>query len=412
MYPTVLAQAGSSPTRQPKYTPITTLSWFSGLVTQRSPFSPYSSRSEARYLGGRPDMLIGGLNVELSNIGTLQRRPGLSVFSSANLGGPALTFYAFHPPSNSNNPITIIADTATNVYTLTTSSKTSILTKANGSGQTYFQGVGNTLYMGDGIDLQAWQGTGATRNWGIGMNNTASTVGPNGCGTGTDVSVPGTVWINPGNITANDGNFATVTLPPPSAGSSTAGPNSPGTAGTSGAGRVWSNPNNIKVKDGSSATVILFGANLTSNELQASNYSFGIPSNATITGITVTITKAGSVVGDMFDNDVTLLKAGVAVGTPKTDPNSWPTVLTDVSYGNSADLWGTTWTPSDINNSGFGVQISAIYSSSGSTASVDYISITISYNVPVGASTVTDLLEGTNFGFALSSANTVSGVLV
>lgn len=401
MYPSILQQAGSTPTKQPKYTPLTTLSWFSGLVTQRSPFSPYSSRSEFRYLGGRPDMLIDGLNVELNNIGTLQRRPGLMLFSSANLGSAPLTFYSFHPPSNLNNPITIIADTATNVYTLTTSAKTSILTKANGAGQSYFQGVGTTLYMGDGIDLQAWPGTGTTRNWGIAMNNTASTIGPNGCGTGTDVAVTnGTAWSNPGNITANDGSFATVTLTPPTGGTFTVGPNAPTAAITTGSHIPWLNPTNIEVQDGVFSTTAITPGNPLSQKLQGSGYNFGIPANANINGITVTIVYA----------------------------------TITITYGGSADLWGTTWSPSDINNSGFGVQLEvantgsaiidtvfllkagAIAGSSKSNGdvdnSVDFISVSISYTTPVGLTSLTDLLQGTNFGFGLSTANTVSGILV
>lgn len=407
MYPTILAQAGSSPTKQPKYTPITTLNWFSGLVTQRSPFSPYSSRSEARYLGGRPDMLIDGLNIELTNIGTLQRRPGLSLFSSANLGSAPLTFYSFHPPSALNNPITIIADTATNVYTLTTTSKTSILTKANGAGQSYFQGVGTTLYIGDGVDLQAWPGTGVTRNWGIAMNNTASTIGPNGCGTGADVPVTnGTIWANPGNITANDGSFATVTLTPPTGGTFTVGPNAPTAAVTTGVGAPWGSPTSIEILDGVGATSSVTIHSLFSQFLQGTGYNFGIPANANINGITVVV---------------------YYIGAPSVN----------FTYGGSSDLWGTTWAPSDINNSGFGVQLritndgannltdsvqlvkAGAGSGSGKSSgfgnaedTVDFISISVSYTTPVGLTSLTDLLQGTNFGFALSSANTVSGILV
>jgi hypothetical protein len=414
MYPSILQQAGSSPTKQPKYTPLTTLSWFSGLVTQRSPFSPYSSRSEFRYLGGRPDMLIDGLNVELNNIGTLQRRPGLTLFSSANLGSAPLTFYSFHPPSSSNNPITIIADTATNVYTLTTSSKTSILTKANGAGQSYFQGVGTTLYIGDGIDLQAWPGTGVTRNWGIVMNNTASTVGPNGCGTGTDVSVPGSVWINPGNITADDGSFATVSLAAPTAGSSSQGPNACGTAANvvSGPGNNWVNPTNIEINDGNPASVFL-NAIAISQSLQGTNFGFGIPANATINGITVVIKKS-SFDGNIEDFQVKLIKGGSLSGTDKANTGTEVVIgggFSNFTYGGPADMWGNTFTPADINASNFGIGYRA-QAPSPSGVDVDFVSIIVTFTVPVGLTTVTDLLNATNFGFALSTANTISGILI
>lgn len=392
---------GSQPTKQYHNVPISTSTFFSGLWTQRSPFGSPDSRYYTKTLGGRTDILIDGLNTELTNYGTLIRRPGTSLYSSASLGSSPLTFYSFHQLGNLNNPIQIIADTVSNIYTLTPSLATSIMTKANGSGQSYFQGIGSTLYIGDGVDLQAWTGTGATRNWGIAMNSTADTTGPNACGTGTDVPVTGgTAWTNPGNITANDGAFSTVTLPAPSSGSTTVGPNAPTIASVAGSGLAWGGPNNIKVQDGVFATA---GANGTTQELQGSGYNFGIPASATINGITVDVWWSS--------------------GT--------------ITYGGPSTLWGTTWTPSEINNSGFGVQVSATGTflggftdndvtllKSGSPVgnnlaggntiveAIDFISITISYTGVTGDTTITDYLEATNFGFGLSLANTVSGVLV
>lgn len=403
MSESLLQLGGAPPSKQYKSVPICTSLFFSGLYTQRSPFGSPDSRYYAKVLGGRTDILIDGMNTELTNYGTLIRRPGNPLYSSVSLGSTPLTFYSFHQLGNTLNPIQVIADTTTTIYALTPSSKTTILTKSNGASQSYFQGIGSTLYIGDSIDLQAWSGTGATRNWGIAMNNTSNTTGPNGCGTGTDVSVPGTVWLNPGNITANDGNFATVTLPAPTSGSTSVGPNAPTIAGTTGSGRAWLTPNNIKIQDGINTTVALL-AGETSQDLQGSGYNFGVPANATILGITVDVWYSSG----------------------------------QVLYGGAADLWGTTWTPSDINNSGFGIQVSVLRDIGGIdildndvtllksgvsvgsnkatgtlvSAAIDFISITVAYNVPVGSTTVTDLLEGTNFGFGLSTANTISGVLI
>ena len=41
-----------------------------------------------RFMGGRPDALIDGLNVELTNKLTLARRPGLTAFSTATYPTP------------------------------------------------------------------------------------------------------------------------------------------------------------------------------------------------------------------------------------------------------------------------------------------------------------------------------------
>ena len=47
----------------------------------------------------------------------------------------------------------MFADTPTALYDITNGGKTLIYTKSAGAGQTRFLAVGNTLYMGNGIDL-------------------------------------------------------------------------------------------------------------------------------------------------------------------------------------------------------------------------------------------------------------------
>lgn len=77
------------------------------------------------------------------------------------------------------------------------------------------------------------------------------------------------------------------------------------------------------------------------------------------------------------DNSVRLYKAGTATGNDKAQLLTDWTVNTDtyVSYGGATDLWGTTWSYSDINNSGFGAGISAIVQNA--TLRVDHMRISI-----------------------------------
>lgn len=335
MNPTVLATAGSQPTKQYKYTPITTFLFFTGLVTQRSPFSPYDTRYNARYLGGRPDMLADGLNVEVSNTGTIQRRPGVSPFSSATLSGPADSFYSFHQINGSSNPITVIADTAANVYTLTSTAATSIFTKGMGAGQAYFQGVGNTLYFGDGIEEKAWQGTGQARNWGIAIGSVNNATPATGGSFATDGSF-GNAWSNPTNILVNDGNFAIVNVPP------AGGP---------------------------------------MDSLSATGFGFTVPSTTTILGIQVDVKGQSSITG-LFTPALTiqLLKAGSLAGN--TEGGHLPSSNGFVTFGGTSDLWGTSWTPADINNANFGVQVPGSsflipFGGNGANFQIDYIQITI-----------------------------------
>jgi hypothetical protein len=79
----LLETAGAQPQKQPKYVPLFMDKQFTGLYTQRSVLHDPSDVATSRFYGGRPDALWAGSNVELTNLLTLARRPGLSPFSGA-----------------------------------------------------------------------------------------------------------------------------------------------------------------------------------------------------------------------------------------------------------------------------------------------------------------------------------------
>lgn len=96
-----------------------------------------------------------------------------------------------------------------------------------------------------------------------------------------------------------------------------------------------------------------------SRDLQSSNYGFSIPTGATILGIEVLVqyqSTFSSPTMYISDTLVSLLKGGVVVGNSNhsMSPAFTATNVTPVNYGGSTDLWGTTWTPADINAAGFG----------------------------------------------------------
>jgi len=170
----------------------------------------------------------------------------------------------------------------------------------------------------------------------------AAASGPNNAGTGSNVSGTGTIdWLNPGNISADDTNYATADL-----------------SGT-----------NV----------------VTSRYLEGTNYGFTIPAAATIDGIQVTIGRFESATGpgnDVRDTVVRLMKAGNITGDNKADTGTdWSTgTSASATYGSSSDLWGVSWTSADINASNFGVALAAD-SDNNRLASVDYMQITVSYTV-------------------------------
>jgi hypothetical protein len=167
--PSTLIQAGAQPVRPSRYKPIFTNRFFAGIWTQRNPLRDPSDVVHERFYGGKPDAMIDGANVEISNSLTPIRSPGLTVYGT----GPATAdaFYSFRQETVNGEDIFVIEDTATEIYNL--SGSAAILTKTSGAGQAYFQGVGAYLYFGDGIDLGKWDGS---KVWSFG--NAAPTAAP------------------------------------------------------------------------------------------------------------------------------------------------------------------------------------------------------------------------------------------
>lgn len=115
--------------------------------------------------------------------------------------------------------------------------------------------------------------------------------------------------------------------------------------------------------------------------LEATGFGFSIPSDATITGIKVEWEKKVNAGATSFDNRIRIIKGGTVGSTDKSSGTAWGTA-NDVftSYGGSSDLWGETWTASDINSSNFGAALSARNTSGTSrTYSIDSVRITVSY---------------------------------
>lgn len=173
---------------------------------------------------------------------------------------------------------------------------------------------------------------------------------------------------------------------------STSGPNYPGTGAdeTSVGTVVWSSTGNITTDNGTFARGRnTGGSSLTTHYLKATNFGFSIPSGATIDGITVEIKRSGVNLTGAYpadfpsDNSIKIVKGGTISGTDKSSGATWAnSTLTYDTFGSSSDLWGTSWTDTDINSGTFGVVCSCIIKSPAVTVSdaqVDTFRITINY---------------------------------
>jgi prepilin-type N-terminal cleavage/methylation domain-containing protein len=137
---------------------------------------------------------------------------------------------------------------------------------------------------------------------------------------------------------------------------------------------AWSNPGNAMSSDNVYATVVLAAEN--SHRLKATDFGFSIPAGATIKGI-ITEMKAKTLSGNVSFG-YGRVKNGITGGVGGA---GFSTTENYISLGSSSYLWNTTWTPSDINNSGFGFYV---YTNNLSTDTVyiDHIRITVYYDVP------------------------------
>lgn len=159
--PNPLQQAGAQSDKPMHLVPIYTNEWWTGLWTNRSLLRDAATAFLVGkfYSGSRYESLLGGQNVEITPRLTPARRPGNSVYNSNSF--PAINdFFSFHVfNAESGIPvegIRVVADSAATVYDVTAGIKLPIFSKTSGAGQMFFQDVGNTLYMGDGIDLEKW----------------------------------------------------------------------------------------------------------------------------------------------------------------------------------------------------------------------------------------------------------------
>lgn len=157
----------------------------------------------------------------------------------------------------------------------------------------------------------------------------------------------------------------------------------------------WLNPNNVTVNDGSYAEPNLFVGSGTSYYLVTFNFSFpGLPGNAIIRGLEFRVRKREFNNSDpITDNAVRLVKNGVIGSTDRSNINEWPNgTFQYITYGGSTDLWGQTLSPSD--NIAFAISAKA-QSSAVFLANIDHIDAKIYYDLGQSTSwSITGLYPG------------------
>ena|SRR5271157_3740508 len=176
----------------------------------------------------------------------------------------------------------------------------------------------------------------------------------------------------------------------------TQGPSNPATA----SGTGWTNPTDIESNGGFATWTTLAGNADTTNALVGTAFGFSIPAGATVNGIVVSFVRKLSSLSNFSASttNIHMLKAGSLAGTAKGPGSAWTTPGVTETWGTTSDLWGTTWTPAQINDSGFGFQIVVDDdNTSGSvsrTLSVNDYLVTITYTTVAGVTTSQAFLFG------------------
>lgn len=142
---------------------------------------------------------------------------------------------------------------------------------------------------------------------------------------------------------------------------------------------LWTNPTFVFADDGNRATY----NNTTQQELIPAGFGFNVPLNATIVGIKVTSQGQGA--------SGTAAQRQVRIGLTKDGENLAGTRFTGIQYdqdsdtnvdtGSDSDLWGTTWTPLEVNTATFGAMISD-NDVTAAILRIDLVTITVYFTLP------------------------------
>lgn len=197
------------------------------------------------------------------------------------------------------------------------------------------------------------------------------------------------------------------------------GPQHPtNTANAGSGGASWTNPSNANAEDGVFATVSATFAGGGADALNFEGFGFSIPTGAVIQGIQVNVKGSATFPGGQAASPHgQLIKGGTALGTDKDFGGSFTsgagnTFLT--AAGGPSDLWGTSWSPADINAANFGFQMFTRLVTAGGTVniSIDTCIITVFYQGGISVSSTASagsitLITGRTY--AASYRNSLTG---
>lgn len=157
----------------------------------------------------------------------------------------------------------------------------------------------------------------------------------------------------------------------------------------------WSNVANCNADDGvyssSSSLIIALGLDTTSL-LVINDFDFEIPETAVIHGLEVSVNKRAANSNALFkvsDGHLVLINDSSIISEDKATSGAWPNFEVTQKYGHSSDLWNAGLTPAIVNDSSFGIGLSAAYwsllgiLSISMDAHIDHVAVEVFYSNPL-----------------------------
>jgi hypothetical protein len=173
------------------------------------------------------------------------------------------------------------------------------------------------------------------------------------------------------------------------------GPNSPTTAANVPftGDYAFQNPSNVLSNDNTLSTAASLASlfNKQTDYLQVKNFGFNIPTAASICGIEAQVVRSATDIDILLigawvkDHNVRIIKNNALAGSNMATTTEWPSSGATATYGGVNDLWGTTWSPAEVNSNNFGFSIAAeIKTGIGllPVVNIDYIGLTVYYLDP------------------------------
>lgn len=142
---------------------------------------------------------------------------------------------------------------------------------------------------------------------------------------------------------------------------------------------AWGSPHLVSAVDSNAAGVMPLDEDAT-NYLRATEFGYSVPSTATVNGIQVVVTGVVYNFGGGAQINARLVKNGSVQAFTASDQLPWM-MMGEVALGESNSLWGTSWSPADINSQDFGVVIFADQNVSQPDIAVDGVRIIVHYSV-------------------------------